>query len=203
MLWSSVFAELTIVAKWDLATNLETELPMRFGKPSDKGKAIDATVFPMELAETVVFQQLTRGRVFLVSQDEISTLKVHIEDTQNKAALSVLKRHVEEVTSQMEKFLNSQGNHVTKVSIVIGEGLISIQNGEQLRWRGKAERSLKENALSKIYVPVATYVASILLGYQQDSALLNVLVALIALAVWALIDATFVAKSYKYDYQEG
>jgi len=193
----SVYAELTIQSKKDLPEELKVVLPKRFGDPSDKARAINATTFPKDFEEGIVYQKHTPQRVFLVLQDEASTLKVHIEDAEDKTQLPRLQSHVEEIAMQMERFLKHQRNRTAKMRIVVTEGVSTIQTGAKLNWWNKLKLSITENALPKIYVPVATFVASILVGYE-DRALLNVLAALVAMALWVVLDTTFIAKSYKY-----
>jgi hypothetical protein len=195
-----VWAELTVQAKKDLPENLEAAFKQRFSSPADIRRAIDATVWQGDYSaeDQIVFAHLSNSRVYLVYRPESRTLKVHIENTYEKSKLRTLRRTIEELATQIERFLKHHGNRMTDLQIVIWAEDDDFQIGTRLSWFGKLKRSVTEHALAKLYVPVAAYVASILLGYKTDAALLNVLIAILAVALWVIIAATFIMNSYEF-----
>ena len=68
----------------------------------------------------------------------------------------------------------------------------------RLSWWGKLQQAIKDDLLVKVYIPVATFVASVLMRYEIEKSIFNVLVAFAAMILWAVISATFLKEPFHY-----
>jgi hypothetical protein len=195
-----MWAELTVQAKRDLPIAIEDVLKERFGPTADKRTTIDATVWRGDYSQEgrIVFARLSNSAAFLFYRPEARTLKVHIDNTYKKSKLKTLRRDIEQQATEIERFLKYCRNKANELKFVIWAEDDDFQTGTKLSLWSKIKKSVKEQVLTKIYVPIATYGLSVALSYEQEKALFNVLAAIGAVVLWVLIDAIFIMKSFEH-----
>lgn len=102
----------------------------------------------------------------------------------------------------MDRFFKHHSNKTKNLSVVIWDGEDEIQTGARLSSPSRLKRIIVErHTYTEIYVPVMTYVLSVLAGYGQPTALLQALAALLTMLLWVVIVA-FATNAYKYEHTE-
>jgi hypothetical protein len=193
-----MWAEIYLHAKNDLPANLATALSTRIQTTPNIQAAIDATTWAGEtdsdLPVVIAAHQSVTLTCLLFSPD-VRTLRAHVESSIDKSDLRQLRKSAEEVGTRLLEFLGHANNKATDLKIYIYAENNHLQTGERRSWWRRFADSIKQDFLVKIYVPAATFLASIILGYEVTKAGFNVLAAVCAMLVWSLIASTFVTGS--------
>lgn len=195
-----MWAELIITVNRDLPSNPGASLAKRFSHQIAAAEAIDLTVWQgnYDWVDQVVFAQRQHDFVFLVFAPQARTMKVHVESTIKKSSLFQLRRFVDELTETMSDYLRYNDNGIKRVKALIYAEGDHLQSGERpSRWE-RIRDGFRENFLVKLYIPVATFVATLLLGDDVEKALINVVAALVAVVLWVVGKAFLEKTEFRY-----
>ncbi len=209
-----MYAEVTIRAKRDLPEDLSGVLARHFPGTLDKKAVVDCTVFGSApggygvYGSRIAHAQLAHQRAALFFPLDSRAFLVHLEHENQHASLGDLGRRVEkDLAPKIEEFLKDDRpwsrvlrapfSEVSALNIEMFAEKKVVQVGSRQSWRERVVKSAQENFWQKVYVPVATLLASLLFNVGVDRALFNVAVALAALALWVLLNATFVMDRYE------
>lgn len=192
-------AEILIEAKRDLPSNLTAELANRVSNNTDHQSVLKNTIHKDSdfLGSSIVCSFRDQHVVYFMTKSDARTLTVHVERLNKKESVRELKNSVLQVIHRIEVFLKHCKNAIKKV-----EGDILNHFDRELTctrrtfWT-RLIQSLQSNILSKLYVPVATVVASLIMDVELNRAIFNALTALVALTIWLVIDAT-IAERYSF-----
>jgi hypothetical protein len=195
-----MWAEIYIRTKNDLPTNLTASLSERIKATADVRGAIDATTWAgqYDYESEIVLAQRSNSLVLLVFSDGKRELRIHVESTIDKSDLRQLRKCAEEVAIRALDFVRHSINSAEEIKISIYAENNYLQTGERSTWWQRFIKSVKEDLLVKLYVPAATFLASMTLGYEIKRAGFNVLAAVFAMLVWALISASIVTSTFTY-----
>jgi len=196
-----MWAEVIVRTRRDLPNNLRDALAVHFTARVEVRRAIDATTWHgnYDWEDQVVHSHLSNSLVFLIFSPEVRTLKIHVESAFLKSDIRALRGSVEEIERHITQFLNHNKNGAQQTRVAIYSEDNHFQTGKKLTWLGKLGEATRESLLVKLYIPIATYVASLLMNYEPGRAAFNVLAALVALILWILIDASFIRPSFRYE----
>jgi hypothetical protein len=200
-----MWAEVTVEVKRDLPESIETlqqAFRDRIGEPTDKREAIDKTSVwqgDYEDENHMVYTHHNKDRVILVYRPERSTLKVHVESGKHRTGLGPIWRLIEEMAQYLKRLLKTVDNKMTKLQYIIYDGWGEIEDGRELGFLDKFKRSAKDYLRPGIYVPIATYLASVILGSHQLQALRNALIAILATLLWIVFDALVLQPRPSYE----
>lgn len=192
-------AEMIIKTRSDLPDDLAARFAERIPGTHDHASVLRDTIHRDSafLTDCIVCSFRDQHVVFFITKSDARTLTVHIERLDKKAPVRELKASVREVIRRVESFVR---HHKNRVKGIDGE-LFAVGNKElncvRRSFLVRLGNAFKSNLLSKAYVPAATVVASLVLGTRLEQSLFNALVALVALAIWVLIEA-LTADSYGF-----
>lgn len=162
--------------------------------------AIDATTWAgqYDWESQILLAHRSQALVFLVFSSDVRSLRVHVESTVDKSDLRLLRKCIDEVYAQVLDFVRHSINVASEVKVSIYAEDNHLQTGERLSWGQRFTKSLREDFLAKVYVPVATFGASLGMGYEIKRAGFNVVAAVLAMLVWSLISASIVTSTFVY-----
>jgi hypothetical protein len=194
-----MWAELSIRTK----SNLPQDLGHRLGKYfqdslADQQGALEKTALEPELLPQILIARRTKGAITLVLSSDLQKIKVYIDNSVGSKTLEPLKREVEAVREDLNRFLPTCGTAIEELTVLIGAEGDTLFVGEYLGFIGRLKEAFKDHAVAKLYVPIATYLASLIVGLDQPKALLNVVTAIVALVLWVIIDAAFLRRAFAY-----
>lgn len=195
-----MWAEIYLRTKSDLPVRLAQELASRITATSDVRAAIDATTWAgqYDWESQILLAHRSHALISLVFSPDVRTLRVHIESAVDKSDLRLLRKCVDEVSAQVLDFVRHSINGVSEIKVSVYAEDNHLQTGERLSWWQRFTKSLRDDFLVKVYVPVATFAVSVGMGYEIKRAGFNVIAAVFAMFVWSLISASIVTSTFTY-----
>ena len=185
-----MYSEIKVQTKQDVPRNLKASLEEHFGSSEDVATSLNKTCFSgsNDFIDKVVYAYTNGNRVFLVFEEDIKTLRFHLENIHDKDKIDTLKLHISDTFNQIK--LYSKGKNLTiknAKSQIYSESshIITGLYNTKLQTCGKM---LKDDLFTKIYIPVVTFFLSLAMKYDLEKSIFNVLIA---------IGATFVLIVYK------
>lgn len=194
-------AEIIIETRKDLPPDVQALLRQRVSQNMNHAAVLQETVHRNSrfLNQSIVCSFRDQTSVFFVTMSDVRTFTVHIERTDKRLPVRELKVSVLQVIRRLESFLKHHGNGVRRID---GE-VFAAENKEMVctshTFVDRLKKSLLSNLPSKIYIPVATVVASYSLDAHLERSLFNAVVALVALGIWVVIEAL---RSEPYVFSE-
>ena len=194
-----MWAEIIIRCKRDLPANLASALRVRFDDQTDLKTAVNATFLKdnAAIANLVIYGQISSSRIILVFRPESRTLRMHVETALKKESLRGLKREVEGVIGEIDSFVRQYDNKPKDTTMVIWGNDDEIMYGNVNSWYNNLKTSLLEDVIIKSVVPVVTYIISFLMDQEPKKALVNAIIALSSLLLFAIIKS-FISPKSKY-----
>jgi hypothetical protein len=196
-----MWAEITIRTKNDLPRNIETALNERLELAGDLDQAYDSTSLreTPEFRDLIKFWHYSSSYVYLIFVSEARTLKVHVETTLTKTDLRMLKETIREVHNTLVAFLRFRNIKIMENYVYISaEGQYMFRGAKQSFFKNIQE-NLLDNVLVEILIPLLTFGVSWWRGFILSDSLLNVLIAIIAVLIWASANAYGHTKNYEFE----
>jgi hypothetical protein len=198
-----MWAEVTATFEKDLSPDTEEILIGRLGQAASFEECASHTslsTLPNIIAQ-VKFAKLSNSSARLYFRDEARVLKVHIESITSQS-LKAIRREIDDSISDMRRLGKSEKSNLRDIRAVIGtsDGA-ELQEARSQRFGQRFKASATDNVPTKLYIPVATFLASLMLDWASADvrkALLNALVAVVATLIWVVIDAAMFKPEIKY-----
>jgi hypothetical protein len=199
--FATIYAEVEIVTHHDLPSDLSRALASRFSPPTAVAEALAETIFRKDtwLAGSVVYARLTHDLVFVVFSEDRRSLKVHLQRRAEASSLAEVRRSAEEIADRFEEFVRYHRLKKRNTAIKITAASSRLQTGGKLSARQRVFRSLRSDVISTLSIPVATVLVSVPLGFEVEKALVNGLVALVALVLRSLLGAALQKAGFEYE----
>lgn len=208
-----MYAEVKIRAKKKLPRDLGGALAEHFPSEAGPEDVVAATVYAGDpdnrdrYVAGLAHAQLVGGRASLFYLESAGALRVHIQHVDPRTSLGGLGEHAGDVVSDIESLLKGRRTWRraarapwTEVEALrvntVAEGL-RIETRERTRWHERLAKSFQTEWLQKAYVPLATVVGTWWVGGNLDLYIRNFVIALVALAIWVVLAATFVMDRYE------
>jgi hypothetical protein len=168
---------------------------------ADRTAALEETELGIDLLPHTLLARRSKGVIMLLINSDAQKVKAYVNNNAGPKTLESLKREIKALHEDLRRFLNTCGLSIQELTVTIGVQDDVISVGEHLNFSGRLKEAFKDHAIAKVYVPIATYGASMISEFDQQKAVLNVLTAVIALGIWILLDAIFLRDPFAY--QEG
>ena len=196
-----MYAEITLRCKRNLPNDLEATLHQSLLDAVDPETAMDATIYKdqHDFAGQIIYAYHTLDLAFMIFHPAARELKIHVEKPTQKGHLRSLKVQIDTVITRIDAYLKENDNRAASLSVLIVSDGDHVVRGSRHKWWQRVTASVKEDVLVKLYVPFATFIASLLFEVEIDKALFNALVAVIAMVIWVLLSALFIRKSFSYE----
>lgn len=193
------WAEMIVGTRNDLPDKLSDKFRERISQYQDHQDVLNETIHKDSqfLLKSIVCSFRDQNIVFFISKSDAKTLTIHLERQDKKSPVRELKASMKEVMTRIESFLKHIENPIERFDGEIYEGGNREILFHRLSWCERVVFSLKSNVFAKLYVPIATVVASLLTGQKVEQSLFNAVVALAALAIW-LIYEVITANAYSF-----
>jgi WD40 repeat protein len=151
--------------------------------------------------------------IFLLTGQDKGALHFFVESRTDRKSLKLLKKHSEEFSRDIVRFLKSESVSISKkdlekVSAQFYAEDNWIQTFDVLSWGKKFTKSLGEHIAAKLYAPIVTLIVSLIIGYQAvenqisnakiNESFLNVVVSVVAIIIWVVISATVIQSQFEY-----
>lgn len=194
-------AEVVVETKKDLPVDIEKKLGERVSAHTDHESVLKGTIHKDSsfLIGSIVCSFRDQNIVYFITKSDARSLTIHIERLDKRMPVRELKASVVLVIRRIDSFLKHIKNKIKRID---GE-VFAVGNKELVCTLQNFFKRLKisffSNMFSKIYVPVATVVASLFLGTQLERSLFNAAVAVLALAILVVIEA---ARADSYAFSE-
>lgn len=194
-----MWAEVTIRVKENLPANLNDRLSTYFQDGlNDKQVAIEQTSLEPALLPQILLARRSKEAITLLLSPDLQKVKAYIDNGVGSKTLEPLKREIAGLREDLKRFLRTCNSSIQELTILIGAEGDTLFVGQYLGLKGRISEAFKDHAIAKFYVPLAAYIASIILGSDQQRALANVVTALIALGLWVILDGSFLRPSLVY-----
>lgn len=192
-------AEVTITFKNDLTTNTTKLLSDHFGTSENIPACANKTSLGglAIIVNRIEHATINNNGVCLFFREELRVIKVHVENIVGGNVKS-LRREIEDIISSMKRLAKTHSTKLDDAKAVISCEEGELQEAEMQTYFDKLKVSAAENIPTKIYVPLATFIASYWFDGDPKKALLNALVAIVATLLWVTIDALLFRDSFKY-----
>jgi hypothetical protein len=194
------WAEMIVGTRDDLPDNLPDRFKERIGA-QDHQSVLKETIHKESdfLLPSIACSYRDQNMVFFINKSDAKTLTIHLERRDKNSPVRELKASMREVMTRVEAFLKHLHNPMKRFAgEIYGAGNREIVF-DHLTWPQRLVNSVKSNGMAKLYVPLATVVASLATGRKLEESLFNAGVALIALAIWVIYE---VITSDRYSFSE-
>jgi hypothetical protein len=187
-----MYAEITFELGINLPNDLKRDLSDCMNEIGKKDEAIGNTVFQGRPSnDHVVFWQMNQRYVILVYSSAKRNLKAHIENIYVKDNIRELKADIEEVITQFKGYLKTKKYKCLDTKIVIANDSGSyLFYGNSLALIERITKLIKDNISLEVFLPFGVFIIS-LLRSTPDISIVNTVIALSALIIWAFIFRIF------------
>ena len=185
-----MYSEIKVQTKQNVPKNLKASLEEHFGSSEDVVTTIDLTCFSgsHDFVDRIVYAYVNGNRVFLVFEDDVNTLRFHIENIQDKDKIDTLKLHISDTFSQIRSYSKRKKLRIKNAKSQIYSESSHIITGVYYTKIQSLSKIFKDDLFTKIYIPVVTFMLSLMMNYDLEKSIFNVLVA---------VGATFLLLFYK------
>lgn len=202
-------AEITIEFKGHLPENLPETLTSHYSAGDDPivcaaGTALEGSDRILSRAVHARHEDTTTT-IFIKSESK--KLKVHVESLKSSTLdtihveLSLFRRRVDEIKQGVAKYAKSIKTKIAGIKVLVSCGEIPVLSGESLRYRARLVSAGKANVYSKLSVPLATAIVSLLFGTALGVKFWGAfLISILAMVVSILTEA-LVADGFRYERQ--
>jgi hypothetical protein len=196
---ADMWAEVTIRTKGDLPSDLQARLIGYFHDGvANTQNALEKTALDPELLPQILLARRSAGAMTLLLSPDLQKVKAYIDNSIGSKTLDPLKREIKVLREDLKRFLASCNTSIQELTVQIGAEGDTLLVGEYQGFWARLGEAFKDHAMAKLYVPIATYLASLATGVDQQRALQNVAVALVALAIWVLLEALVLRDPLAY-----
>jgi hypothetical protein len=199
-----MYAELVVHTERNLPRELASVLAEQWGPGVEPSTAVALSTLADERGwmHLLRYAQITSNAVYLVFTPDPRTLRLYIESTALSSDLKHLRLLVEAETRKVRTLLERQGNAGKRFEVQIFAEDTYLQTGSLRSWRERFAGEMREHVVTKLYVPLSTFLLSLPLQYEVRQAMFNAGAAIFALLVWVMGTATFQESGYHYQYRE-
>lgn len=195
-----MYTEISIRIKNQFPNDLKGELEKSIGVCADISNSIDLTEFKgqTDFSVRVKFAFISNDKVFLIFLDDSSSIRIHVQSSRNSTNLTSLNKLVEDTFNSIKRFLKD--NHL---EIENATASVFVESSYIIRGEYKTRKKvfidlLKKDIPLKIYIPLVTFIVSLILGYEIEKILYNVLIAIGASVLWLVVETIRTKTELKY-----
>jgi hypothetical protein len=195
-----MYSEIKIQIKQNVPNNLKAAFEEHFGISDDILSVMSLSTFAenLDLSEKVIYAKNVHNYIFLVFNDDVKSFKFHVENQTNKERIDLLKINIADTFSQIQVFTKSK-----KMSIITARSQIYSESSHIITgiYDNKIQmiyKLFREDLVTKIYIPVVTFIMSIVLNYDLEKSIFNVLIAVIATSVLLIYKGLASENELKY-----
>lgn len=134
-----------------------------------------------------------------IFQHNAATLSVHVELTTANPNVKHLKDVAEETAGEVRTFLSKFGIKVDTLKIRIYVEKEHLETGKKQSWPERVLSSARKEIPGRLSVPIATFLASMVLDSDVKRATTNAFAALVGVVAWLLLSATLEKSGYRYE----
>lgn len=197
-----MWAELSILTKNNLPSDIDSKLDMRMKREVEKRSALDATYFRGQYGneDQIIFWHMSNTMVFLVSMPESQTIKIHIENTIANSNLQLLKISINEVAERFIRFLKENGNDTAEMKAQINVDNDLFLRGTRMNFISSILNILRDHLSIEVFIVIATFLISLIRGFNIEQAGINVLIVFVVLVLWIII--AYLLSNDRFIYSE-
>ncbi len=195
-----MWSEIKVQFKQNLPNNLRAAIEEHFGGSADIRQAMKNTSFDGfdEFIEKVNFASIDNNRVFLVFNEDVKTLKFHVENISSKDNINNLKVNIDETFNLIKSFSKSKKLKIKYAKSHIYSESNHIITGVYHNRLEFFKKSLDEDVAVKVYIPIATFLFSYMMDFDIQKSLFNVVVAIGATLLWLIYKTVFLSIELKF-----
>ena len=198
--FEAVHAEIEVSTASDLPADLSRSLASRFPGGGSAESAVAETILhgDPQILSSLVYGRITHDLVYLVFVENRRSLRVHLQRRPYRSTLTDVKRSAEDLAEQFAEFLRYHDKVRRHTKIWIFAGRSHLQTGT-LRSRGERVRqALSSELLPTISLAFTAIIVSFAFREDVKQAMLDGLIAALALLFRSLIEAA--AQKMEYEY---
>jgi len=194
-----IHAEIEIDTHSDLPAQLNQALASRFPGGTSVAAALSETLLSRDLdvVGSVVLGRITHELVYLVFSGHRRSLTVHLQ-RRHSGNLVDVRRSAEETAERFIDFVNYHERRPRSIRIKIYVGGSHLKTGVRLsRWQ-RVQRALAAELLTTISLALTAILVSYALREEVGTAMLDGLVASLALLFRSVLSAATQRLEYEY-----
>lgn len=196
-----MYAEIKVATASALPPTIREKALRWFAPTADSRAALDRTEFHgvYDLLSQIVVAKLPPSYAIIVFQHNAATLSVHVELTTAKPNVKHLKDVAEETAGDVMTFLSEFGIRIQSLKIRIYVEKEHLETGRKRPWLERVLSAARKEVPGRLAVPIATFLASMMLDSDVRRATANAFAAMVGVVVWLLLSATLEKAEYRYE----
>jgi hypothetical protein len=145
----------------------------------------------------------TTTTIFIKSESK--KLKVHIESLKSSTLdtihveLGLFRRRVDDIKQGFSSYAKSIKAKISEIKVLVSCGEIPVLSGESLRYRTRLKSAGKANVYSKLSVPLATAIVSLLFGAALGVKFWGAFVISIVAMLVSIFTEALVSDGFRYE----
>src|SRR5438093_5691405 len=148
-----MWTELIITTKNSLAQNIGSTFETVSGKSADVKRCIDKTTFKgnYDFEQRIVYAFNSNDKVFLIFNDDIFTLRIHIESAKSKDKFDLLEKALKDTFNTMLSYVRKNNLKLKSATASVYAESSFLIKGSYTTRSGTFAELLKKDVPLKVY----------------------------------------------------